>query len=139
MWLIHKRYMSEIHVFIHAPTDVVTELVYLLSDVSEESIARPATNHHDPESGQIVECHSHCTSGSDGMGTEVPFGDAEVIPSDGFSCSIDGVNYVLARDVFYSVVSPDGRYWGVVVCTRVISYAFDYCSPRSHWAHHGIS
>ena len=34
LWLIHNRYVSKVHVFVHAFADVVAELVDLFADVS---------------------------------------------------------------------------------------------------------
>ena len=54
LWLIHYRYVTKVHVFVHATADVVTELVDLLSDVFQEGVARPAAYHHDSKGGDVV-------------------------------------------------------------------------------------
>jgi hypothetical protein len=54
LWLIHYRYVTKVHVSVHATADVVAELVDLLSDVFEESVAGPAADHHDSERGDVV-------------------------------------------------------------------------------------
>lgn len=56
----------------------MAELFDLLADISEESVARPATYHHDAKGGDIVECHGHGTPRSDRVGPEVSLFDTEV-------------------------------------------------------------
>lgn len=43
------RYVSEIFVFDHSFRHIVRELLNLLSDVSQEGVALPSSNHHDGE------------------------------------------------------------------------------------------
>lgn len=75
--------------FVHSFCYVVTELFDLLANVSEESVARPAPDHHDRIYGHFVEIHCHGAPGSNRVGTEVAFLDTKRIPSNGFRCCVD--------------------------------------------------
>ncbi len=69
------------------------------------------------------------------MSTEVPLLDSKVLVTNGFSRSVEGFDYFIGSDVLDSIEPPDGRDWGVFVCTRITPDAFDDCSPCSDWAH----
>eukprot|EP00956_Cyclotella_meneghiniana_P027439 scaffold61423_cov46-Cyclotella_meneghiniana.AAC.1 len=73
--------------------------------------------------------------GSNGMGTEVPLFHAKIGVADCFGCIANGINNVFTRDVFDLIVSPDGRHWGVVVCSDIGSDSLDNSGPGSDWAH----
>ncbi len=59
------------HVGEHFLGDIVIEFLDLLLNVAKESIARPATNHHDEEDWATPEEHCHCCSQTDGVCTNL--------------------------------------------------------------------
>jgi hypothetical protein len=59
------------HVGEHFMGDIVVEFLDLLLNVAKESIARPATDHHDEEDWAIPKEHRHCCSQTDGVCTNL--------------------------------------------------------------------
>ena len=55
----------------HATGDVVDKLLYLFTNVSEESVRGPAANEHEGEGWDSVELHRHGGSRADGVGSNV--------------------------------------------------------------------
>ena len=55
----------------HVTGDVVSKLLYLFPNVSEESVGGPAANEHDGEGWDSVQVHRHGGSRADGMGSGV--------------------------------------------------------------------
>ncbi len=59
------------HVGEHFLGDIVVEFLDLLLNAAKESIARPATNHHDEEDWATPKEHRHCYSRTDGVCTNL--------------------------------------------------------------------
>ena len=54
-------------IFYHSPGHVVAELLDLLPDVFQESVAGPASDHHDHIDCYLVQKHGHRGSGTQGV------------------------------------------------------------------------
>ena len=55
----------------HATGDVVSELLHLFPNVSEEGVGGPAANEHDGEGWDSVQVHRHGGSRADVVGSDV--------------------------------------------------------------------
>jgi len=104
-WLAHMSMELEAE---HTRGDIVTELFYLFSNVAEESVARPAADHHHDEDRAFAQVHGHGGARADGVTADLLGLDSDEVLAGGVHCAAECSDEFFRGDVFDSVISPDG-------------------------------